>query len=84
MPDRRNDMGGLFRRDLDRVELPPRDTWRPTPLFRAAPVRSCALVSPRWTFRTRLIPVGRLDRDFFIVEHAARRVLLSSSPGRRH
>ena len=31
MPDRRNDMGGLFRRDLDRIELPPRDTWRPTP-----------------------------------------------------
>ncbi len=29
MPDRRNDLVGFFRRDLDRIELPPRDTWRP-------------------------------------------------------
>ncbi len=31
MPDRRNDIVGLFRRDLDRIELPPRDSWRPAP-----------------------------------------------------
>jgi len=29
MPDRRNEIVDLFVRDLDRIELPPRDRWRP-------------------------------------------------------
>ena len=29
MPDRRNEIVGLFVRDLDKIELPPRDRWRP-------------------------------------------------------
>lgn len=31
MPDRRSDIVRLFARDLDRIELPPRDRWRPAP-----------------------------------------------------
>jgi len=29
MPDRRNEIVDLFVRDLDKIELPPRDRWRP-------------------------------------------------------
>lgn len=29
MPDRKNDLVHLFVRDLDRIELPPRERWRP-------------------------------------------------------
>lgn len=31
MPDRKSEIVDLFVRDLDRIELPPRDRWRPTP-----------------------------------------------------